>query len=224
MSNFYQFRPIEHGELLIVGGDCSAGGGDYSVAQFYSRTKTDFPMVYRTKQLASVMTQELYPVLNLINERTGVRPIVGYERNFGGVFELERLATLNRENKFEIFKMPSYGSQNSDQVQPKKLGWDTNSATRPEMLSNLKEFVDNHLGGIYDKETINELFSFIVVQTSSSWKAQAEQHAHDDHVMSMAIALKMAEFIPDSYGASEREPQLVGYQDGFGGVRIPVYK
>ena len=57
--NYYQYRPIEQGEVLIVGGDCSAGGGDYSVAQFYSRTKTDFPMVYRTKQLASVMTQEL---------------------------------------------------------------------------------------------------------------------------------------------------------------------
>lgn len=56
------------------------------------------------------------------------------------------------------------------------------------MLGQLKEAVDKRLIGIYDKQTVDELFSFIVSQTSSSWKAQAESGAHDDLVMALAGA------------------------------------
>ena len=59
------------------------------------------------------------------------------------------------------------------------------------MLSMLKECIDNKLLTIYDKPTVNEMFSFIVSQTSSSWKAQAEQGAHDDLIMALAIAWQL---------------------------------
>jgi len=35
------------------------------------------------------------------------------------------------------------------------------------------------------------MFSFIISQTSTSWKAQAEQGAHDDLIMSLAIAWQL---------------------------------
>jgi hypothetical protein len=59
------------------------------------------------------------------------------------------------------------------------------------MLEDLKNAIDNKLIRIYDKQTVNEMFAFIVVQTSSSWKAQAEKHAHDDLIMSLAIAWQL---------------------------------
>jgi hypothetical protein len=59
------------------------------------------------------------------------------------------------------------------------------------MLSMLKEAIDNRLIRIYDKPTITEMFSFIISQTSSSWKAQAEQGAHDDLIMALAIAWQL---------------------------------
>jgi hypothetical protein len=59
------------------------------------------------------------------------------------------------------------------------------------MLSMLKEAIDNNLITIYDKPTISEMFSFIISQTSSSWKAQAEQGAHDDLIMALAIAWQL---------------------------------
>lgn len=59
------------------------------------------------------------------------------------------------------------------------------------MLSMLKEAIDNRLITIYDKPTVNEMFSFIVSQTSSSWKAQAEQGAHDDLIMALAGAWQL---------------------------------
>jgi hypothetical protein len=55
----------------------------------------------------------------------------------------------------------------------------------------LKEAIDGRLLRIYDKQTISEMFSFIISQTSSSWKAQAESGAHDDLIMALAIAWQL---------------------------------
>jgi hypothetical protein len=59
------------------------------------------------------------------------------------------------------------------------------------MLLMLKDCIDNQLIRIYDKPTITEMFSFIEVQTSTMWRAQAEKNAHDDLVMSLAGAWQL---------------------------------
>ena len=184
-----QYRNIERGEFIIVGVDTSAGGGDYTAAQFLSKTKVDVPLVYHSKQTTTSFTNELVLVLEKINDTTGKKPLVAYERNNGGVFELDRLAALNRLNKYEIFKMPNVGRV--DPPEAVKLGWSTNTATRPTMLQDLKNAIDNKVLTIYDKPTVTELYSFVVVQTTSSWKAQAEKGAHDDLVMSLAISWQL---------------------------------
>ena len=86
--------------------------------------------------------------------------------------------------------MIQYG-RNKDKKTMMKLGWDTNSATRPKMLSDLKEAIDSKLFRVYDSPTIEELFSFVVIQTSGSWRAAAETNAHDDLIMSLAIAWQL---------------------------------
>ena len=59
------------------------------------------------------------------------------------------------------------------------------------MLADLKECIDNRLIKLYHQKTVEEMFSFIVVQTTTTWKAQAEQGGHDDLVMSLAIAWQL---------------------------------
>ena len=186
---FRQYRNIEKGEFIIVGADTSAGMGDYCAVQFLSKTKLDIPLVYHSKLLATEMTNAIYPVIEKIADVTGIKPVVAYERNNGGVFELERLAALNRLGKYRIYKMITYG--NVGNPNESKLGWDTNTATRPKMLADWKEAIDKHLIAIYDKPTIEEHFSFILSQTSSSVKAMAETNAHDDLVTSCAIAYQL---------------------------------
>lgn len=187
---FYrQFRPIESGEFIVVACDTATGVNDYCAAQFISTNNNDVPLVYHSKASATEMTNKLFPVLEKIYDVTGIAPVVAYERNNGGVFELERLASLNRNNKFRIYLMKNVGS--IDNAPESKIGWDTNTATRPMMLSDLKDAVDKQVIKIYDKPTINEMFSFIISQTSSSYKAQAEKGAHDDLIMSLAIAWQL---------------------------------
>ena len=135
------------------------------------------------------MTNAIFPILEKIYDVTEVKPTIAYERNAGGNFEMERLATMNRLGKYELFKMPTVGRL--DAPEAVKYGWSTNTATRPAMLSQLKEAVDGKVLTLYDKPTVEEMYSFIVSRTSSSWKAQAETGSHDDLVMSLAIAWQL---------------------------------
>lgn len=199
MKDWRQYRNITEGEHLLVFGDTSAGAKDYSAVQFISRQKLDVPLVYHSRKMATEMTNELLPVLEKIYDLTGTKPLVAFERNNGGVFEMERLASLNRANKFDIFMMPTYGKwlENED---AKKLGWDTNTATRPKMLADLKDAIDKQVITVYDRPTIEELFSFVIAKTSSSWKAQAEKGAHDDLVMSLAGAWQLYQYAKEYSG------------------------
>lgn len=192
---FRTYRKLEKNEYLLIGADTSMGMSDYCTAQFLSRNKLDVPLVFHAKVLANDMTSELLPMIEKIYDQTGVRPTIAYERNNGGVFELERLAGLNRRNKFDVFKMPNAGR--IDNPDPTKLGWETNTATRPRMLSDLKDAIDKKLITIYDKPTIDEMYSFIITHTTSTEKAQAERGAHDDLIMALAIAWQLYQLLPN---------------------------
>lgn len=189
--SFRRYRPYQKGEFIVVGVDTSWGGTDYCAAHFLSKTNLDVPVVYHSKALATEMTPLIHNELERIYDETKVKPCVAFERNNGGVAELERLATLNRDGKYRIY-VEKHGVGTTEATEETvKLGWTTSSASRPTMLSMLKEAIDNRLIRIYDAPTISEMFAFIISQTSSSWKAQAESGAHDDLIMSLAIAWQL---------------------------------
>lgn len=186
-----KYREPKPGEFFVVAADTSAGGGDYCAAHFLSKTNLDIPIVYHSKVIASEMTPKIHEMLEYIYDKTGVKPVIAYERNNGGFFEMDRLATLNRNQKYTIYREKlNQGTKYSDSEGP-KLGWTTSSATRPMMLPMLKEAIDNKLIRIYDRPTISEMFSFIKVQTTVVWRAQAERSAHDDLVMALAITWQL---------------------------------
>ncbi len=186
---FYQYRKLRRGEKVVVGCDTSMGLNDYCCAQFLSRQELDIPLVFRAKCCGTEMVNKIFPVLEQISDKTGKNPLVAIERNNGGDRDIERLAHLNRNRKFDIYEMKKFGD--IEEKTPTKLGWDTNSATRPIMLTALKEVIDHILIRIYDKITIEQMFSFVKVQTSTIMKAQAENNCYDDDVMALAIAWQL---------------------------------
>lgn len=211
---FRRYRKWTHGEFVLVGCDTAAGAGDYCAAQFLSRNKLDVPLVYHSKSIASDMTPALFEELERIYSETGIPPLVTYERNNGGVFELERLASLNRLNKYRIALERPVGD--IENAAPHKLGWSTNTATRPKMLADLKDAIDHKLIKLYDRQTVSELFSFIIVQTSSARKAQAEKSAHDDLIMSLAITWQLYQTeLPPPSNWSRVAPKENLFNQGF---------
>lgn len=182
-----QFRKIEKGELFYVAGDCSQGGGDSNFLQFLSRSKVDVPLVYQHNGVASQMTPEAFELLEKIHDITGLVPVVAFERNNGGASEMDRLSVLNINQKFKIWTMPIIG-QNLERQESSKLGWDTTSQSRPIMLGDLKNAIDERALTIYDKITLDQLYSFVISKTG---KPEADYKAYDDAVMALAIAWQM---------------------------------
>ena len=188
---FRRYKSWNRGDFVLCYADTAAGGADYCAAQFLRKDQLDVPVVYHAKVIATEMTPLLHRELESIFDITGIQPVVAYERNNGGVFELERLASLNRMGKYRIYQQKTGIGSRDATKETTKLGYDVNSATRPAMLSMLKDAIDNKTITLYDKPTINEMFSFVVKQTSSSWKAAAEVGAHDDLIMSLAGVWQM---------------------------------
>lgn len=192
MSAFRRYRQWQSDEFVLCYADTSWGGIDYSAAQFLSKDQIDVPLVYHQQGLASDMTPQLHLELERIFDITKIKPVVSFERNNGGVAELERLKALNRNGKYRIYtQYKGFGTTDLTE-DDSRLGHDTNSATRPAMLGLLKDAIDNKLIRIYDKLTVEEMFSFVIkLGTSGNWKAQAEQGAHDDLIMSLAGVWQM---------------------------------
>lgn len=186
---YRQFRRFDKGEFVVVFVDTASGGLDNTSATFLSKTRRDIPLTFHSRVTTSDFISQLIPVLERIYDVTGVRPVIAFERNNGGAFLMDQVASMNKLGKYTIFKMPTYGRE--DPPDSVKYGWDTNSATRPKMLQDWKEAVDKRLITMYDADTVNEHFSFVVVKTSSNWRAQAESGAHDDRVMSCAGAWQL---------------------------------
>lgn len=183
---FRQYREIQPEEFVLVAGDCSQGGDDSNCCQFFSATNLDVPLIYHSKGVANTMTNAIYPVVEKIANITGVKPVVGYERNMGGASEMDRLSVLNRLNKYKLFNMPKIGSDSTDDTE--SLGFNTNSLTRPLLVGGLKELIDVNGIDIYDQDTIDELSVFIV---NPRGKPEAAKGAHDDTVIALALAVFM---------------------------------
>lgn len=213
--SFRRYRDYNLGEFYLVFADTAAGGEDYCAAQFLCKGKLDVPVVYHAQTIATNMTPALHEELEKIYDITHIKPVVCYERNNGGIFELERLANLNRNGKYTLYRQKQFvGNRETTQDSP-KYGYDTNTATRPAMLGMLKDAIDKRLIKLYDRPTVNEMFSFVNVKTSSSWKAQAEVGAHDDLIMSLAGVWQMYQTeTPDT--GQIMELQQEGIYDEYG--------
>lgn len=183
------YRTLSTNEFIVCAVDTAAGMGDYTAAQFISKTHIDVPLVYHSKKTTSDYIPYLAETLNRIFDVTRVKPVIAIERGNGGAFLIDRLAAINHLQKYRLFAMPKYGA--IDNAMPTVYGWDTTSVTRPKMLQDLKDVIEARALRIYDKPTIAEMYNFVVVQTSTNWKAAAERGAHDDLVMSLAIAYQL---------------------------------
>lgn len=195
---FRLYREIERGEFFVVAVDCAQGGIDANFGQFLSKTKIDVPFVFEKKCVAAEMTPLVHEALEWLYNLTGIEPVVAFERQMGGVSALSNLQALNRNGHYRIYQRRKLGTIEGETLTD-VIGWDTNTQTRPQMLGDLKQAVDNKLIQIYDKTTIDELGKFII---NKRGRAEAAPNCHDDAIMALAIAWQM--YQTESAPSSER--------------------
>lgn len=214
---WYQFRDFQPGEFIICFADPAHGGNDNCAVQFLSQKWLDYPLVYHANVTGSYMTPLIHERLTQISKITGVQPIVAFERNNGGDFEMDRLARLNRFGDYRIYTMKSI-DPTGRMIDTGKLGWDTNLATRPKMLQDGKDALEGRLLHIYHRQTVNELFSFIIKPS----KIEAEQNAHDDLVMALfgSIQLYQTESPTEQIGSGVVETVMPGQSYKEAGILV----
>lgn len=182
---FIYFRQLRKGEFIIVFIDTAGEGSDYNAGQFLSKQAIDIPLLLHYKGSIVDVTPKLKLALEWISEVTGVPPCVAYETNNGGGYELERLSRLNNNQRYIIYRQYKLNPQGKLE-RTDKLGWNTNTSTRPAMLKGVEDLVNNKLVTIYDSNTITEMFSFVKHKTPSGWKAEAELGTNDDLILALA--------------------------------------
>lgn len=183
MFTFY--RDLRRGEFIMFFVDTSGEGSDWNAGHGLSKNSLDIPVVLHYEGSIVDVTPKLKILLEYIYDHTGVPPLVCYETNNGGGYELQRLERLNTLQHYTIYTQHRLNTEGLLE-ESDKLGWNTNTATRPAMIEGVEELVNNMLVSIYHAATVNEMFSFVKKKMPSGWKAQAEERSHDDLIMALA--------------------------------------
>lgn len=182
-QGFRLYRRIEKGEFFVVFGDCSQGGADSNFVTFMSKTRGDIPLVLQMQGVARQMSPRLREALIWIYKQTGVKPVVALERAAGGASEMDYLIEYN-DGSYVIY----YMKDKDGEPNPDKPGWDTTTASRPQMLGDWLVAYESRQITVYDPIMQEQHQTFIV---NKNGKPEAAPGTHDDGVMSPAGAYQL---------------------------------
>lgn len=172
------YQKPREGVPYVIGADTAGGGSDASVAQVLDNTTGELVATLRAQRMdEDVFAHALYALGAWYNHA-----LIAVETNFSTypVLELER---LRYPRQYVRRSEDAYTHRIQD-----RHGFVTTKLTRPIILSELISATrePDGLGWIPDRTTLEEMATFV---RGEDWKPQAEDGAHDDCVMALAIAV-----------------------------------
>ena len=166
-----------------LGGDTAGEGSDFFVAQVVDQDGNQVAVLHKQFD-ADLYSKQVYCL------GTYYKSVIAIESNFD--------PGINRD--LQRFRYPNlYVREKTDQIARdvyEKYGFRTTSLTRPQIIDQLVEIVREHTEKIVDRETLQEMLSFVRLKG----KPQADEGAHDDLVMGLAIAYESLKQLPRRYG------------------------
>lgn len=186
------WREPVSGKTYSIGADVAEGlaHGDYSCAMVGDDDTFDVVAQWHGHIDPDLFGMELIKLGKYFNNA-----YIGCERNNHG---LTTLTTLKKEEYWNIFFTKSYDKISDKQTQ--KIGWETNSRTKPFMIDKLREFIREFYLGVFSDLAISEMFSYIIEDNGST---NAQEGSHDDAVVALAIMLQLmlegrsSEYVPE---------------------------
>lgn len=169
------YRRPEAGVPYVIGADTSGEGSDYFVAQVLdNRTGEQVAVLRRDHIDEDLFARQLYCLGMWYNTA-----LIGVETNFSTypVRELERLRYPRQ-----------YVRETEDQYthKPKQsFGFRTDNRTRPAAIAGLVAEVRERSELLHDRATLEEMLTFV---RNEAGRAEAENGAHDDCILALAIA------------------------------------
>ena len=173
----------------VIGGDV-AEEGDYSVMVVIDRNTFEQVALWHGHIDEFAMAQQAYKLGTYYNTA-----LIGIERNNMGVAVVMKLDELGYRNQYRMEILDEIGRKVKD-----KLGWETDSKTKPIMISDLNQALFERKIMIRSEEILSEIGSYI---RNNKGKPEAQEGTHDDCVMATAIAVQMYSHIPDPVADDE---------------------
>ena len=173
----YDFPQWE--EPYIIGADVSLGvGQDYSAA-IVMNNKYEVVATYRNNKIDPSLWGELLFYLG----RYYNNAFLAVESNSMGIATLQKLDQMGYVNLYRQTKVANVSNEEGE-----RLGFRTTSATKPAIIGNLKNLIENEDIMIPDAHVIQELKDYIATDTG---KTEAAPGCYDDTVISLAICAEV---------------------------------
>ncbi len=162
------------GVPYVIGGDTAGEGSDSFVAQVLDNTTGTQVAVLRHQTDEDLYAKQVYCLGKYYNDA-----LIGIETNFS-TYPVRELERLQYPKQYVRETIDDY-----THAVKRSFGFQTNSRTRPVIISELIKACRDDINIVCDKTTLEEMLTFV---RSESWKPEAEEGAHDDCVMALAIA------------------------------------
>lgn len=187
-KGFIKIYELPTDDFTVLGGDTAGEGQDYFTAQVLNRQGKQIA-TYRSQEDEDLYAKQMYCL------GTYYKSLIAIEVNFS-TYPARELQRLNYPYMYvrEVFDTALKKIK-------KSFGFQTNSLTRPIIISNLVEVMRDNILLINDEETLKEALSFVRIKG----KPQASEGAHDDLIMALSIAYYALNQIPAKVKIKSRD-------------------
>ena len=168
------FREPEEGRPYVIGGDTSGEGSDWFVAQVLDNITGEQVAILRHQYDEDTYAKQVCALGHYYNDA-----LVGIETNFSS-FPVKRLEQLGYRNQYIREQEDTFTG-----AIRKAFGFRTTATTRPVIIGELVEAMREGAHLVNDRTTLEEMLTFV---RNEKLRPEAEEGAHDDCVMALAIA------------------------------------
>lgn len=169
------YREPEPGRPYVIGGDTSGEGSDWFVAQVLDNVTGEQVAILRHQYDEDTFAKQVCCLGKYYNDA-----LVGLEANFS-TYPIKRLEMLGYKNQFVREAEDTFTG-----AIRQAFGVRTDARTRPVMIGQLVEAMRGEgVGLVNDRTTLEEMLTFV---RNEKLRPEAEEGAHDDCVMALAIA------------------------------------
>ena len=163
----------------VIGADVALGvGQDYSAAIVLDNNY-NIVANYRNNRIDPALWGELLFYLG----RYYNNAFLAVESNSIGISTLQKLDHMSYVNLYKQTKVANVSNEEGE-----RLGFRTTSATKPAIIGNLKNLIENESIMIPSAQIIQELKDYIATDTG---KTEAAPNCHDDSVIALAICAEV---------------------------------
>jgi len=178
-GNLSIWKPPGFDEKFIIGADVALGvGQDYSAA-IVLNTDREMVAVYRDNHVdPAIFGRDLFYLGRYYNNA-----LLAVESNSMGVSTLQKLKEMKYVNLY--YQTQIANLTDDDGI---RLGFRTTSASKPAIISNLKNWIDSDDIAVWSSEVVEELKDYV---SDDKGKTSASRGGTDDTVMALAIAAEV---------------------------------